>query len=136
MKPKSAKAKGRRLQQFVARRIAEELDLPEEDVRSAIMGESGEDVKLSARARAAFPFAVECKAVERLRIWESLEQAEAHAEETELDALLVFRRNRGKAYAVLELDALLELLQVRQEFREYLARVQAIKARMKAKAAR
>ncbi len=52
MKTSSAKAKGRRLQQTVRDKILSlfptlELDV---DVRSAIMGETGEDIKLSKKA--------------------------------------------------------------------------------------
>ena len=67
----SRKAKGRRLQNKVRDLILEKFDLHPDDVRGAIMGESGEDIKLSHSARKLFPFSVECKAQEKLNIWES-----------------------------------------------------------------
>ena len=72
------------------------------------MGAGGVDVKLSEKAAKEFPFSVECKNVERLQIWNALEQAEANKED--LDAMVVFKRNRSKVYCVIEFDKLLELL--------------------------
>lgn len=62
MKPSSAKAKGRKLQQQVRDLILETFsDLEPDDVRSTSMGAGGEDVLLSPLARRKFPFSVECK---------------------------------------------------------------------------
>lgn len=110
MRPSSAKAKGRRLQQWVrARILATFLDLQPDDVRSTSMGASGEDLLLSPAARARFPYAVECKNTERLNVWNAIAQAEANAAEGSTP-LVVFTRNRAKTYAVLEFDHLLEVL--------------------------
>lgn len=107
MKPSSAKAKGRRLQNIVARMIRETLDLPESDVRPAIMGETGCDIKLSARAAAAFPFAVECKCQESLNVWAALDQAEENGQVANAPALLIFKRNHSKMYAAVSFETLL-----------------------------
>jgi len=68
MKTSSAKAKGRRLQQFVRdelRRIAPQLDPT--DIESTPMGCNGVDVILTKAARAVFgELAIECKNVEVL----------------------------------------------------------------------
>ena len=109
MKPRSAKNKGKRLQNKVRDLILEKLQqLEEDDVRSTTMGDSGEDVLLSPAARKLFPFSVECKNQEKLNIWSSLEQAENNSNNH--IPLLIFKRNRTKTYAVLEFDKLLELL--------------------------
>lgn len=109
MKPSSAKAKGRRLQQEVARDIVEAFDeLQDDDVRSAIMGESGEDIKLSPLAQRLFPFSTETKNQERLNIWDALAQAEKNARGR--TPLLVFRRNRSQLYVVLRWRTFLDLL--------------------------
>ncbi len=109
MKPRSAKNKGKRLQNKVRDIILEKFDkLEPDDVRSITMGDSGEDILLSPAARRLFPFSVECKAQESLSIWSALEQAESNAGKH--IPLLVFKRNRSKTYAVLEFDKLLELL--------------------------
>src|SRR5438552_10735913 len=77
MKTASAKAKGRRLQKLVVAAILEHYtDLTEADVTPAIMGESGIDVKLSEAARRVFPYAVECKNVEKVNFWDDIMQAE------------------------------------------------------------
>ena len=111
MKPASAKAKGRRLQQAIRQRILDTFpELEPDDVKCAIMGESGQDLHLSPAAAKLVPFAIEAKNQERLAIWESLEQAEKHAQATGREPLLVFRRNGTKNFAALKLDTLLELL--------------------------
>ena len=110
MKPRSAKNKGKRLQNKVRDLILEKFNkkLEEDDVRSITMGDSGEDILLSPAARRLFPFSVECKNQEKLNIWSSLEQAESNTGKH--TPLLIFKRNRTKTYAVLEFDKLLELL--------------------------
>ena len=92
MKTRSAKNKGKRLQNKVRDLILEKFT----------------DVLLSPAARKLFPFAVECKNQEKLNIWSSLEQAETNSGKH--IPLLVFKRNRSKTYAVLEFGKLLELL--------------------------
>ena len=110
MKPRSAKNKGKRLQNKIRDLILEKFNniLEPDDVRSITMGDSGEDILLSPAARRVFPFSVECKNQEKLNIWSSLEQAENNSGTH--TPLLIFKRNRTKTYAVLEFDKLLELL--------------------------
>ena len=109
MKTRSAKNKGKRLQNDVRDLILETFkQLEPDDVRSTTMGDSGEDVLLSPFARRLFPFSIECKNQEKLNIWSSLEQAENNSGSH--TPLLIFKRNRTKTYAVLEFDKLLELL--------------------------
>ena len=109
MKPRSAKNKGKRLQNKVRDLILEKFNqLEPDDVRSVKMGDSGEDILLSPAARKLFPFSTECKNQEKLNIWSSLEQAETNSGKHV--PLLIFKRNRTKTYAVLEFDKLLELL--------------------------
>ena len=109
MKPRSAKNKGKRLQNKIRDLILEKFDsLEPDDVRSITMGDSGEDILLSPVARRLFPFSVECKNQEKLSIWSALEQAEENSGDH--TPLVIFKRNRTKTYAVLEFDKLLELL--------------------------
>ena len=109
MKPRSAKNKGKRLQNKVRDLILEKFNqLEPDDVRSITMGDSGEDILLSPAARRLFPFSVECKNQEKLNIWSALEQAEDNSGNH--IPLVIFKRNRTKTYAVLEFDKLLELL--------------------------
>jgi len=109
MKTRSAKNKGKRLQNNIRDLILEKFQqLEEDDVRSTTMGDSGEDVLLSPAARKLFPFSVECKNQEKLNIWSSIEQAESNS--SNHTPLVIFKRNRTKTYAVLEFDKLLKLL--------------------------
>tara|TARA_X000000368_G_C23049480_1_gene720676 strand:- start:536 stop:877 length:342 start_codon:yes stop_codon:yes gene_type:complete len=113
MKSRSAKNKGKRLQNSVRDLILEKFQqLEEDDVRSITMGDSGEDILLSPAARKLFPFSVECKNQEKINIWSSLEQAETNSGKH--TPLLVFKRNRSKTYAVLQLDDLMRLLDEKQ----------------------
>ena len=108
MKPASAKAKARRLQNTVVEMIRNATGLTEADVRPAIMGERGADVKLSVAGREAFPYAIEAKNTERLNIWAAIRQAERNADG--LTPLVVIKRNRSKIWAVIEFERLLELM--------------------------
>ena len=121
MKSASCKAKGRALQNAVALIVRAAFALPPEDVRPAVMGETGVDIKLSARARAVFPFAVECKKRESLNVWEALKQAEANAKKEGLRPLLVFQRNRSQAYVALSLADFMDLADTDVRWRALLA---------------
>ena len=124
MRPQSAKAKGRRLQQWVRDTLlsfASGLQLTADDIHSTSMGAQGEDIQLSPAARAVYPFSIECKNTEKLNIYAALEQAEAHAHKTyyhesgQIHArqartpLLVFKRNHSKTYVALEFEEFLRL---------------------------
>ena len=51
MKAQSAKAKGRRLQQWVRDQLIEQLDVHPEDIESRSMGAGGEDLIMARAAR-------------------------------------------------------------------------------------
>lgn len=109
MKTQSAKAKGRKLQQFVRDLILETwTDLEPDDVRSTSMGAGGEDVQLSPAARRVFPYSVECKSVERLNVWAAYEQSEANCGDYE--PILVMKKNRKKPLVVIDAEAFIELV--------------------------
>jgi hypothetical protein len=110
LKTASCKAKARRLQNKLAEDIRRFLGLPEEDVKPALMGEMGMDIKLSEKARAVFPMAVEAKNTETLKIWAAIKQAEDHAEKEGLKPLVAFTRNRHGIYVVLKWEDFLELV--------------------------
>lgn len=109
MKPSSAKAKGRRLQNLVRDKILACFpQLEPDDVRSTSMGASGEDILLSPAARRAFPYSVECKAMARSAVYKQFEQAESNAGEHV--PLLVIRADRKEALTILRLDDFMELV--------------------------
>lgn len=109
MKASSSKAKGRRLQDFIRDKLREMFTgLEDDDIKVAIMGESGEDIKLSPAARKVIPYSFECKNQERLNIWSSLDQAEENCNGR--TPLLVFKRNHSKTYVAIEVDSFLTLI--------------------------
>jgi len=109
MKTSSAKAKARRLQDAVKKLLHQFLpDLENDDIKTATMGERGEDIKLSPAARAKIPFSFECKNQEKLNIWSALKQAERNAGDNV--PVVIYKRNRSKIYITLEFEKLLELL--------------------------
>ena len=62
MKTRSAKNKGKRLQNQVRDQLLENFkQLEPDDIKSTTMGESGEDIQLSPAARKLIPYAIECK---------------------------------------------------------------------------
>ena len=109
MKTRSAKSKGRRLQNQVKEILLEAFtELEPDDIRTAIMGETGEDIKLSPAARKLIPYSFECKNQEAINIWSSLQQAEENS--GDYDPVLIFKRNRSKTYAVLNIEKFIELI--------------------------
>lgn len=113
MKTSSAKGKGRRLQQLVAKAIQDHFNLDELDVRSTTMGDSGEDIRLSSAALKKFPYAVECKNVEKINIWACWEQTCEHVRKMDragIQPLLVFKRNRSQVLAVVDFNHLMNII--------------------------
>ncbi len=106
---RSSKAKGRRLQNLVRDKLREKFtSLEEDDIKSAIMGTVGEDIVLSPAARKVIPFSFECKNVERLQFWKTVEQAEGNSNGR--TPVIVVKKNGRKPYIALPLDDWLELI--------------------------
>ena len=110
MKTRSAKNKGKRLQNSVRDILLETFkdQLESDDIKSAVMGDSGEDIQLSPAARKLIPYSIECKNQEKLNIWSALEQAEENSGVSK--PVLIFKRNRSKTYAVLEMKDFIDLI--------------------------
>ena len=116
MSAKSAKAKGRKLQNHVRDKLREIFitnwtklpKLEEDDIKSQTMGMTGEDIILTPAARKLIPNSFECKYQERIQMWKFLEQAEANA--GEYTPVLVVKKNRTKPYVVLDLDEWIKLI--------------------------
>lgn len=77
----SAKGKGRNLQQWVCKKLADLLGIEYNqqddncDIRSREMGQAGTDVILRGMAVENIPVAIECKSVESLDFLKSINQA-------------------------------------------------------------
>ena len=102
MKPQSAKAKGRRLQQQFRELLIEELDIHPEDIESRSMGAVGEDLIMARAAREKFPYSIECKNVEKLNVWEAYKQAEENSKDYE--PVVVMKKNNHKTLVVLDAE--------------------------------
>ena len=114
MKTKSAKAKGRNLQNLVRDRLRKVFvewtkvpRLENDDIKSQTMGMGGEDIVLSPIAKKLIPYSFECKNTEKLNLWQALEQCEGNREDR--DPVLVIKRNRSKVYAVVEFDHFIKI---------------------------
>ena len=116
MKIKSAKAKGRNLQNYVRDELRKVFvdswtkvpKLEYDDIKSQTMGMGGEDIVLSPIAKKLIPYSFECKNTERLNLWGSLEQCKDNCEDR--DPVLIFKKNRSKTYAVIEFETLIKLI--------------------------
>jgi hypothetical protein len=107
MNPSSAKAKGRRLQQWFRDKLIEMLDVHPEDIESRSMGAGGEDLIMARAARQKFPHSIECKNVEKLNIWDAYEQASANCGDYE--PLVVIKKNGKKPLVVIDAEYYIQL---------------------------
>ena len=102
MKTQSAKAKGRRLQQWVRDQLIEELKVHPEDIESRSMGAGGEDLIMARAAREKFPYSIECKNVEKLNVWDAYEQAKQNSGDYE--PIVVMKKNGKKPVVVVDAE--------------------------------
>lgn len=107
MKTSSAKAKGRKLQQWFANVLVEGLGLDSEDIESRPMGSQGEDIILGKQSREIFPYSVECKNQEAVNVWKAYEQASENCKGYE--PLVVIKRNRHKPLVLVDAEHFVEL---------------------------
>mgnify|MGYP003324490662 FL=1 len=107
MKTQSAKAKGRKLQQWVRDQLIEQLDVHPEDIESRSMGAGGEDLIMARAARQKFPYSIECKNQEKINIWESYKQANENSKDYE--PVVVLKRNKHKPLVLVDAEYFVEL---------------------------
>ena len=104
MNTQSGKAKGRRLQQWIMNQILDRFTgLKEDDVTSRSMGCGGEDVLLSPKARAKFPFSIEAKNTERLNLYKAYDQCIDNSKELH-EPLLIVKKNHHKPLAIVDAE--------------------------------
>jgi hypothetical protein len=113
IKPASRKAKGRRLQKWVAKQISRVTGIPygkDRDIEPREMGQSGMDVKLYGKARELFPWATECKYQENWSVHQWIKQA-AENQAVGMDWLLVCRRNYTDPIVMLDAKVFFNLIE-------------------------
>jgi len=112
IKISSRKAKGRRLQQEIAKRISEITSIPcgkDCEISSREMGQSGTDVRLIGKALEMFPYAVECKNTEKIDLWSAIDQAKTN-QKNGTEWLLFIKRNNTDPVVVLSADEFFNLM--------------------------
>ena len=107
MKTQSAKAKGRRLQQWMRDTLVEELGVHPEDIESRSMGAGGEDLIMARAAREKFPYSIECKNVEKLNVWDAYSQASENSGNYE--PIVVMKKNGKKPLVVVDAEYFVRL---------------------------
>jgi hypothetical protein len=110
IKPSSAKAKGRKHQQWVRDKIYEAFpSLEDGDVRSTSMGAGGEDLQLSPAARRVFPYSVECKAFKSFAVYKVMDQAAENAPAGS-EPIAIIKGDRRKPLAVIDAEHFFQLV--------------------------
>lgn len=113
MKTSSAKAKGRKLQKWMAEKISTLTGIPcgkDELIESREMGQSGVDIKLIGEARKKFPFSIECKNQESWSVPAYIEQAKTNIMPN-TNWLLLLKRKGINPIICMDADAFMELME-------------------------
>jgi hypothetical protein len=109
--PQSAKAKGRRLQKWVAKKISEVTKIPhgkDELIESREMGQAGSDIKLYGKAKEMFLYSVECKFQETWSVPKWIKDAKKNQAKGS-DWLLFMKRNHHEEVVVMDAAAFFDL---------------------------
>lgn len=108
IKTSSAKAKGRKLQQWTRNLILKLVPtLEPDDVKSTSMGASGEDVQLSPQARKKLPITIECKARKSIAVYSYYDQALTNAP-TGMEPIVIIKADRKKPLAIVDAEFFFE----------------------------
>ncbi len=111
----SRKAKARKLQQWVCKKIAEvfNIEFNNQDeqclIHSREMGQKGVDVILRGRIYELFKFDIECKATETFNCYKDINQAKQNTKENR-EWLLIHKRKNNKPIVVLDAEAFFNII--------------------------
>jgi hypothetical protein len=115
MKPASAKAKGRKLQQWFRDQVLKRyLSLEPDDVRSTSMGAGGEDILLSPAARKLLPLSIECKNRASFAFYKDLDQAVVNCPKG-AQPVLVAKANHRDPVVIIDAEYFLDHYQPRKK---------------------
>ena len=109
---RNAKAKGRLGQQEVRDKLRETFpDLAPDDIKSTIMGDSGEDIQLSPAARKIIPLTIEVKRRKNnlKTVYDYMEQASSHAKG---EPVVFYRSDRKPWVIMVNMKHYMDLLKV------------------------
>ena len=108
IKTSSAKAKGRKLQQWTRDQILQLVpELEPDDVKSTSMGAGGEDVQLSPAARKSMPLTFECKARKGIAVYGYYDQALENAPKG-MEPVVILKADRKKPLALVDAEYFLK----------------------------
>ena len=114
MKTKSAKAKGRSLQNDVRdwlRRKIWTVPLEDDDIKSQTMGMTGLDIVLSPAARKVIPFGIECKNQKVPKIWQAYRQAKTNVIGTNLWPIAIVQGPKKEKMVTMPLELFDKLIE-------------------------
>lgn len=122
LKTASLKAKGRRLQKFFCQKVADAFKFrynQQDDtcpIHSREMGQSGTDIIIrDKKLLKLFPYAVECKNVEKVSINKMIKQAKQNAEKANLNWLICYKNNRLKnPVIILDIDVFMQFFKTKR----------------------
>lgn len=104
MLTRSAKAKGKKLQNWVRDKILHySPSLEPDDVKSTTMGESGEDIQLSPAARRQYPISIECKSRASYAFYKDYDQAVNNTPKG-CEPILVAKANHRHPVVIVDAD--------------------------------
>ena len=103
MRTSSRKAKGRSLQNWVRDTLLSIFTtLDNNDISCAIMGETGEDIKLSNPAKKLIPYSFECKNKETFKgIYDIINQAQSNAKASDVP-IAVIKMNKFQPLVIVD----------------------------------
>jgi hypothetical protein len=114
MKKLSAASKGRRLQNIIKGKILKTFKhLRKSDLRVARIGETGADVKLSRVASKFFPYSVECKSQQKMKlVYQYYAQAAKHSKH---EPVLFIKMNKRQILTIIDTNHFFDLVSVEKD---------------------
>lgn len=112
IKPRSAKNKGTKFQDYISKTLSEVFELEygtDKDLKGRPMGNAGTDIVMSKKAKELIPFDIECKNQEKWSIPAWWEQTLKNTSKNRKPLLLI-KKNRTDPLALIKYSDLLELL--------------------------
>lgn len=110
IKPASAKAKGRRFQQWIRTELIKKFGLSQTDIQSQPMGSQGEDIVLGDQSRAKFPYSVEAKHRQSYKeLYKAYDQASDNCPPG-AEPIFIVRTDRRDALVVVDFQHFIDMV--------------------------